>query len=82
MIQNMASIKKAKVLNTDLNMLDEKERDHIEELAKSLLAVQNASNAAVGTEELHTEATRKEKNEKREERKEGNEKREEGNELQ
>jgi len=46
MIQSMANIKKAKLLNTELKLLDEKERDHIEELAQSLLAVQNTANAA------------------------------------
>jgi len=63
MIQNMANIKKAKLLNTGLNLLDEKERDHIEKLAKSLLAVQNAASTEEGTEELHTEASEREKNE-------------------
>jgi len=45
MMQSMAAIKKAKLLNTDLNMLNEEERDRIEQLAKSLLAVQNAATA-------------------------------------
>jgi len=46
MMQNMANIKKAKLLSTNLNLLDRQELDYIEKQANSLLAVQDASNAA------------------------------------
>jgi len=54
MIKNMANYRKARLMNTQLKMLNIQERDYIEKLAKSLLAVQNTSNAEA--EEANTEA--------------------------
>jgi len=58
MIKGMTNIKKAKLLNTELNMLDEQERDYIEKLANSLLTVQNTASTEVRNESLQDEQMR------------------------
>jgi len=45
MIHSMASIKKAKKMNKNLNLLGGQELDHLENLAKTLLDVQNTANS-------------------------------------
>jgi len=51
MIKDMVSSRKTKLLQAELNLLDDQERDHIEKLAKSLLYVQKTASTETGEKE-------------------------------